>query len=99
MYLRAGVYKLASELRSGDVLCSKIGDLRIYDIERQEEETSVFQLTAFGDQAVFVSMPSMGSDVLVAAYPQYVEFRFKGGICSMTSDIGSVQAWLAEFRS
>merc|ERR1711933_145594 len=51
-------------------------------------------------------MPSMGSDVPVAAFgaphqmdPWYVEFRFKGGVCSMFNEVGSAYAWLTRFES
>ena len=74
-----------------------------FAIEHQDEELLLFAVTTLGDHAVFMSMPSMGSDVPVAAFgaphqldPQYVEFRFKGGVCCTARGTGSAQRRIAK---
>jgi len=102
LLLSNGTFRRAWELKVGDEICTTEGNFPIANVHHDLVETEIFQVSIAKDRAVYIKMFNMtpgmvaafGADQRVPYHPsQYIEFRFKGPICSM---MGSAEAWLTQ---
>lgn len=97
MLLPNSGYRRAHDLEIGDMVCTSEGDLPVVSVMLEEIETETFEVTFASDRPIymFAAFGIAGAFGAVQTVPYhascYIEFRFKGPICS---SMRSAESWL-----